>query len=111
MVAISPQTPGNSLTTAEKKGPTSPVLSDKGNGVARQFELVYAFSEEVRPLLTTCGSALPTFNGDESWEAPASAAYVIGQGGKIAFAGVEANWTKRTEPAKILEVLHAVVRR
>jgi peroxiredoxin len=36
-VAVSPQTPDNSLTTAQKKGLAFPVLSDAGNEVARRW--------------------------------------------------------------------------
>ncbi len=41
LVAISPQTPNNSLSTAEKHNLTFEVLSDVGNKVAKQFGLVY----------------------------------------------------------------------
>ena len=41
LVAISPETPDNSLTTQEKNALTFPVLSDVDNQVARQFGLVF----------------------------------------------------------------------
>jgi peroxiredoxin len=107
MVAISPQTPDNSLTTVEKKGLTFPVLSDRGNAVARRYGLVFAYSEEVRPLLTAFGSALPVFNGDDSWEIPVPGIFVIARDGTIALASVDPDWTKRPEPAAILESLRA----
>ncbi len=84
MVAISPQTPDNSLTTMEKKGLTFPVLSDLGNAVGRQYGLVFAYSEQVRPLLSSFGSALPAFNGDDSWEVPFAGVFVVAQDHTIA---------------------------
>ncbi len=111
MVAVSPQTPDNSLTTVEKKGLTFPVLSDQGNAVARQFGLVFAYSEQVRPLLTSFGSALPGFNGDDSWEVPFPGVFVIAQDRRIALASVDPDWTKRPEPAAILESLRVLVGR
>ena len=42
-VAISPQTPDYALSDVEKKQLTFPVLTDKGNRVARDFKLVFAF--------------------------------------------------------------------
>ena len=107
MVAVSPQTPDNSLTTVEKKGLTFPVLSDQGNAVARQYGLVFAFSEEVRPLLTSVGSAVPSFNGDDSWELPFAGVFVIAPDRTIALASVNADWTRRPEPAATLESLRA----
>src|SRR5271154_7557117 len=41
LVAISPQTPDHSLTLQEKHHLKFPVLSDSGNGVARQFGIVF----------------------------------------------------------------------
>ncbi|WP_237230029.1 peroxiredoxin family protein [Sphingobium sp. TKS] len=41
MLAISPQLPDASLSTAEREALTFNVLSDLGNDVARQFGLVY----------------------------------------------------------------------
>jgi len=111
MVAVSPQTPDNSLTTVEKKGLTFPVLSDQGNAVARQYGLVFAYSEELRPLLTSFGSALPAFNGDDTWEVPAAGVFVIAPDRTIALASVNPDWTRRPEPAAILESLRSVARR
>jgi len=67
-VAISPQTPDNSLTTAEKKGLTFSVLSDVGNTVARQYGLVFTVDEKYRTLYTNVGSDVTKFNGNTSWE-------------------------------------------
>jgi len=111
MVAISPQTPDNSLTTMEKKGLTFPVLSDLGNTVAQQYGLVFAYSEEVRPLLTGFGAALPAFNGDDSWEVPFAGVFVVAQDHTIALASVDPDWTKRPEPAAILTSLRTLARR
>jgi len=111
MVAVSPQTPDNSLTTVEKKGLTFPVVSDQGNAVARQYGLVWAFSEGVRPLLTAFGSTLPTFNGDDTWEVPFAGVFVIAPDRTIVLASVDPDWTKRPEPTTILESLRSVAAR
>ena len=52
LVAISPQTPDYALLDVEKKQLTFPVLTDKGNAVARDFKLVFALSEALRKLQT-----------------------------------------------------------
>jgi hypothetical protein len=41
LIAISAQTPDNTLTTVEKKEPNLSVLSDVGNVVARKYGLVF----------------------------------------------------------------------
>ncbi len=104
LVAVSPQTPDNSLSTAEKKGLTFPVLSDLGNVVARQYGLVFSLSQALR----ASGPPLPTFNGDESWELPMPGSFVIASAGTIHLAFVDADWTKRLEPAAILDALRRI---
>lgn len=108
LVAVSPQTPDNSLTTAEQKGLDYPVLSDVGNVVARQYGLVYAVGEAVYQTLGGVGIDLAAFNGDTSGELPLTATFVIAPNGTIAWADVGANFKQRPEPAAILAALAAL---
>lgn len=105
LVAISPQTPDNSLSIAEKNALTFEVLSDAGNTVARQFGLVFSLVDVLRPLYKTIGADLSKYNGDESWELPMPGTFVIAQDGTIRLAFVDADYTHRLEPAAILESL------
>jgi peroxiredoxin len=105
LVAISPQTPDYALTDVEKKQLTFPVLTDRGNRVAREFKLVFALSDELKKLQTHFGSVLPKFNGDESWELPMPGTFVLDRHGIVRFASVDPNWMVRVEPAAILEAL------
>ena len=76
LVAISPQLPDGSLSTAEANELTFDVLSDLGNDVARRFGLVWSLAEELRAALRSNNKALPDINGDDSWELPVPATYV-----------------------------------
>ena len=105
LVAISPNLPDNSLTTIEKEALTFEVLTDLHNEVARQFHLVFRLSEEVEALYTERGTDLAVFNGDDSWELPIPATYVIAPSGEIVFAFVDADYAKRVEPQEIIAVL------
>jgi peroxiredoxin len=82
LVAISPQTPDYALSDVEKKQLTFPVLTDKGNHVAREFKLVFALSDALRKLQTHFGSVLPKFNGDDSWELPMPGTFVLDRHGQ-----------------------------
>lgn len=101
LVAISPQTPDASLTTAEQKGLTFPVLSDAGNAVARRYGLVFSLSEALRAV----SADLPAYNGDDTWELPLPGTFVIAPDGIVQLAFVDADWTQRLEPAAILDAL------
>ncbi len=108
LVAISPQTPDLSQATLLKNFLEYEVLSDLGNGVARQFGLVYSLAAEMRRIYQGLGVRLPEYNGDESWELPLPGTFVIDQGGVIRLAFVDADYTNRLEPAAILDTLRAL---
>lgn len=108
-MAVSPQTPDNSLLTAEKNELQFEVLSDVGNTVARQFGLVFTVTEKLRPIYKSLGADLPAYNGDESYELPLPGTFVIAQDGTIRLAFVDANFARRLEPAEIVESLKALV--
>ena len=108
LVAISPQTPDNSLSTTEKNELTFEVLSDVGNQVARQFGLVFSLPEELRPIYQGFGIDLPAHNGDETFELPIPATYVIKSDGAIAHAFMDPDYTKRMDPADILAALRSL---
>jgi peroxiredoxin len=108
LVAISPQRAEGSLATSEANGLTFDVLSDVGNVVARAFGLVWSLPEELRAALRSNNKALPEINGDESWELPVPATYVIARDGRVALAAVEVDYRKRLEPDAILASLRSL---
>lgn len=108
LVAISPQTPDHSLSTVEKKELTFTVLSDVGNKVARAYRTVFTLEESIRPLYTSIGFDLPTFNGDASWELPMPATFLVAQDGTVRLAFVAEDYTRRLEPADLLDGLRAM---
>jgi peroxiredoxin len=108
LVAISPQLPDGSLSTAEANELTFDVLSDVGNRVARSFGLVWSLSEELREALRSNNKALPGINGDDSWELPVPATYVVGRDGRVALAAVDVDYRNRLEPGAILTTLQSL---
>ncbi len=105
LIAISPQTPDNSLSTVEKNSLRFTVLSDVGNKVARRYGLVFTLAESLRPLYKSFGIDIPASNGDETWELPLPATYVIDQQGVVRAGFVNADYTRRMEPADIIASL------
>jgi len=108
LVAISPQTPDNSLSTVEKNDLEFEVLSDVGNQVAKEFGLVFVLPEELRPIYQDFGIDLPAHNGEDTFELPIPATYVIAQDGTIIHAFVDADYTKRLDPAEIIAALKKI---
>ena len=106
LVAVSPQLPDNSLTMAEKNALEFEVLSDADNAVAREYGIVWRYSEELRQVyLDVFKLVLPEFNGNDSWELPIPATFVIGRDGIVSYAFVDPDYTRRAEPDEILSAL------
>jgi peroxiredoxin len=107
LVAISPQAPDGTLSTAETNALTFHVLSDVGNRVARSFGLVYSLPEELRVALRSVNKALPDINGDDSWELPVPSTYVVTDDGRVTLAHIDVDYTQRLEPEEILAALRS----
>jgi len=106
LVAISPEKPGDSVSTMEKNALTFPVLSDVGQRVGKAFGLVYAFTEELRTVYDGFKLDIPGKNGSpDDWALPLSATYVIGPDGRILFADTRVDYRRRTDPLDVLQVL------
>ena len=105
LAAISPQTPKHCYMTRDMHKLRFPLLSDSGNQVARQFGLVYRLSPELQAMYESIYTRLPGYNGDQSWELPLPATYIIQPDGIISYARVGADWRKRPEPEELLGVL------
>jgi peroxiredoxin len=105
LVAISPQTLKQSFFMADQHRLGFPLLSDAGNEVARQFGLVYRVPPEQESIYRRAFINLPLANGDESWELPIPAAYVVDRDGAVRFAFVNEDYSERAEPGEILERL------
>lgn len=102
LVAISPELPDLSLSTAEKNGLSFPVLSDVGNQVAREFKLVHRIAPEVVAYQLGNGNDVAAFNGADVAEVPLPATYVVDQGGRIEYAFVSADYTRRGDPDEVV---------
>ena len=102
LVAISPQTPDNSLSTAEKNELAFPVLSDSALQAAEAFGIVFELAPQLVDLYARVGNDLPLLNGNGRWVLPLPATYVIDRDGQITYSHVEADCRERAEPADVL---------
>lgn len=108
LIGISPEALAVSQQTAQDNALEFEVLSDEGNRVARDYGLVMIVDEAIRPHYMQWGIDIPTANGDETFELPVPATYVIDQSGVIRAAHVDKDYTKRMEPADIVAALRAL---
>lgn len=62
----------------------------------------------MRKIYLGFGIDLAQYNGDSSWELPLPGTFVIGRDMTIRFSFVDADYTRRLEPAAILDSLRAL---
>jgi len=108
LVAISPELAEKSSITVARQGLEFPVLCDAGNAVARQFRIMFAVPKSLRLLFKQFGLNIPGHNGDNTWEIPLPATYVLDASGAIRFAFVNADWKLRAEPADVVAAVKAL---
>ena len=108
LAAISPNLPDKSLSTVKKNSLDFYVLSDVGNKVAGDFGLVFTLDEELLPIYKQFGIILSEENGDDSFELPIPATYVLNSDGAIVLAFPDADYTKRLEPEEVVNVLRTI---
>lgn len=108
LVAISPQTPDNSLTMAQKIMLEYKILSDQGNNIANKFGIVFKVPDSYLIKIKTMGVDMAKFNGDSSNKLPIPATYVVDTTGKIRFSYIDPDCTKRCEPEEILKALDSL---
>ena len=110
LVAISPQTPDHSMTTAQKNALAFTVLSDSELEAAQAFKIDFTLPPELIDLYGRLGNELPVLNGNGRWALPMTATYLIDTRGQIAYSHVNADYRERAEPAAVLSRLEAIVR-
>jgi peroxiredoxin len=108
LIAISPQTVQQSYFMHDQHKLRFPLLSDSGNQIARQFGLVYRVPDYQQAVYRRAFVNLPFANGDESWELPIPATYILDRDGTVAFASANEDYMERPEPADIVEKLRTL---
>ena len=104
-MAITPELPDRALPTIEKNQLTYEVLSDLNNDMARQFGLVFQIPEDLREVYISLGIDLPGTQGNDHFELPIPATFVIDRHGVVVRSFVDPDYTKRLEPAEVLAAL------
>ena len=107
LVAISPQTPDESLTIKEKNALQFEVLSDNGNIISKQFTTVHPNPEKSLKKMTELGFDYDSYYADEASELPVPSTFIIEKDKTISFAKSEgADYRNRVEPSEIINALN-----
>jgi len=105
LFGISPQTVQQSFFMVDQHRLRFPLLSDRNNETARTFGLVYRVPDYQQSVYRRSFVNLPHVNGDDSWELPIPATYIVGRDGIVRYASVNPDYSERPEPVDIVENL------
>jgi peroxiredoxin len=106
VMVVSPQLPDQSLITRENGHLAFPVLSDVGLNTARMFGVAFELPKALLKLYADFNHPLENFNGVEgSKELPLPATFVIRADRTIAYVHVEVDYTRRSEPLEVLNLV------
>lgn len=108
LVAISPQTPDQSLSTVEKAELDFTVLSDPGSRVAKRLGIVFQQAHDVLEAQRALGLDLAAVNAEGSTELPRPTVLVVDRDRRVRFVDVQPDYTARTEVVDILGALAAL---
>ena len=109
LAAISPQTVQQSFFMHDQHKLRFPLLSDNSNHLARQFGLTYRVPDEQKAVYQRAFVNLPFVNGDDSWELPIPATYIIDRDGTVLYASANEDYTERPEPEDIVRFLSSTL--
>src|ERR1700722_17002509 len=107
LIAISPQTVKQSFFMHDQHKLRFPLLSDAGKQIARQFGLSYRVPEFQAEVYRRAFVNLPFTNGDESWELPIPATYILDHDGTVLYTAADEDYTERPEPADIVAAVRS----
>jgi peroxiredoxin len=105
LVAISPQSPDQSLSTVEKAELAFTVLSDPGSRVARSLGIAFQQADEVLAAQRQLGLDLVQANAEGATQLPRPTVLIVDQNRTVRFVDVQPDYTARTEVADILAAL------
>jgi len=108
LVAISPQSPDQSLSTMEKAALEFTVLSDPGSRVADRLGIAFEQADDVLAAQRKLGLDLTEVNAEGAVRLPRPTVLLVGSDRVVRFVDVQPDYTARTEVADILAALTAL---
>lgn len=110
IIAISPDTPMESLKTKKKRNLSYSVLSDPNNRAAKQMGIAFKVDAETLKIYKGFGINLQASQGNDGDELPMPGTYVVDKKGVIRYSFVDPDYTKRAEPSEVLAVIKSLAR-
>lgn len=108
LVAIAPEGPEHVTKTVEKDGVTFRVFCDSKMEAAKGFKVAFDMDADTQKKYQGYGLDLSKTNASGEWKLPHPGTFVIDRDSVVRAAWVDANYTMRVEPAKVIEAVKAL---
>jgi peroxiredoxin len=106
LIAVSPQSPDNTLSQKEKEELTFQVLSDTNGLVAAKYNILFDVPAYIQDVMQNrFGLSLAEYNATDLWILPVPSTFMIDESAVIRSAFVNPDFMKRMEPQDILDQL------
>lgn len=105
VIAISPELPASGLKTRTDTNARYLLYSDHQGNASRAYNVRFDLAADVIEKYKGYGVDLSKMNADKAWSLPHPATFVIDTKGMVRYAYVNADYTKRVDPAEVLAVL------
>ncbi|MBU5670749.1 peroxiredoxin-like family protein [Paenibacillus brevis] len=102
LIAVSPQSPDNTLSQKEKEELTFQVLSDTNGLVAAFYNILYDVPDYMQNMMKQIGMDLTEYNATDRWILPIPSTFMIDESGIIRSAYVNPDFMQRLDPEDIL---------
>lgn len=102
LVILSPDTLMENKKTKDKLGLPFELYADKDNQIAKKFGIAFGLNEALIGVYKKFGIDLDKNQGNENKELPLPGTYVVNKEGKITYAFIDADYTKRANPSEVI---------
>jgi peroxiredoxin len=108
LIAITPETGAHPRTMKQQNNLRLRILSDVDYGVCLAFGVLFMAPPFMKTYLEEAGIDVGARHGTKDWMQPLPATYVIGRSSVVKAAFVEPDYTRGTEPDRLVEVLQSL---
>jgi peroxiredoxin len=108
LIAVSPQSPDNTLSQKEKLELSFHVVSDTRGIVASKYNLLFDVPQYLKDLFLQFPLDLAEYNATDAWILPVPATFMIDEDGIVRYAYVNPDFTVRLEPSELLYQLQGL---
>ncbi len=105
LIVLTPDTKKEIKKFRNKQSISFSIFQDKDNYIAKKFGIAFKLDEKVEKLYQGFGINLKRNQENDMGELPLPGTYVIDKKGKIKFAFIDADYTKRLDPIELLKHL------